>query len=158
MFVCWSPWCHHNGCFTLAGGTCKPAAPIYTLCALSLLTVATCELCGRNQNVSYKCVCARNYLPCKGGCICGFTSLNSKHTSFTLATELGVFTAFMTNPMQSPWRLAILASYPGLLTPAFFTCSTNVGEGLVKQKDVPLLHTSRYVIARDSVLPGLPPR
>jgi len=104
-----------------------------------------------------ECVCARNYLPCKGGCICGFTSLNSKHTSFTLATELSVFTACMNNPMQSPWRLAILASYPGLLAPAFFTCSTNVGEGLVKQKDVPLLHTSRYGIARDSVLPGLPP-
>jgi len=25
-----------------------------------------------------------------------------------------------------------LASYPGLLTPAFVACSTNVGEGLVK--------------------------
>jgi len=25
-----------------------------------------------------------------------------------------------------------LASYPGLLTPAFVTCSTNAGEGLVK--------------------------
>jgi len=108
-----------------------------------------------------------------------------------------------------------VASYPGLLTPAFVACRTNAGEGLVKlshvvwrtwtcggvarssctavkrlseskkrQQDclmlsaqsfygpcfrsvvhsltccfsrkVPLLHTSRYVIPRDSVLPGLP--
>jgi len=27
---------------------------------------------------------------------------------------------------------AMVASYPGLLTPAFITCSTNMGEGLVK--------------------------
>jgi len=26
------------------------------------------------------------------------------------------------------------------------------------RRNVPLLHTSRYVIPRDSVLPGLPPR
>ena len=26
----------------------------------------------------------------------------------------------------------MVASYPGLLTPAFVTCSTNTGEGLVK--------------------------
>ena len=110
-----------------------------------------------------------------------------------------------------------LASYPGLLTPAFVACSTNAGEGLVKLShvvwctwtcgrvvhsfcttvkrlseskkrrqdclmssaqlfygpclqsvahlltccfsgNVPLLHTSRYVIPHDSVLPGLPPR
>jgi len=106
-----------------------------------------------------------------------------------------------------------LASYPGLLTPAFVTCSTNTGEGLVKlitcnnvpghvkewhipsvkqlsepkkrcqdclmlstqsfygsclwlvahsltcgfSRNVPLLHMSRYVNARHSVLPGLPP-
>jgi len=108
-----------------------------------------------------------------------------------------------------------IASYPDLLTPAFVTCSTNAGEGLVKLShvkwhtwtcggvahsfctavkwlseskkrhqdclmlsaqlfygpclrsvshslnccfsgNVPLLHTSRYVIACESVLPGLP--
>jgi len=27
---------------------------------------------------------------------------------------------------------ACVASYPGLLTPAFVACSTNMGEGLVK--------------------------
>jgi len=113
-------------------------------------------------------------------------------------------------------RLSV-ASYPGLLTPMFVACSTNMGEGLVKLSHmvwgtwmcggvahpfcttvkrlseskkrcydclmsstqsfyglclrsvvhsltccfpgyVPLLHTSRYVIPRDSVLPGLPPR
>ena len=33
----------------------------------------------------------------------------------------------------SSWSCTILiAKYPGLLTPAFVTCSTNVGEGLVK--------------------------
>jgi len=111
---------------------------------------------------------------------------------------------------------ALLASYPGLLTPAFVTCSTNAGKGLVNlshvvwrtwmsggvahsfctsvkqlseskkcrqdclmssaqsfcgpclqlivhwliccfSRNVPLLHTSRYVIPHDSVLPGLPP-
>ena len=110
-----------------------------------------------------------------------------------------------------------LASYPGLLAPAFVACNTNAGEGLVKLShvlwrtwtcggvahsfctavkrlsesekrrqdclmlstqsfygpclqsvahsltccfsgNVPLLHTSRYVIPHDSVLPGLPPR
>jgi len=30
----------------------------------------------------------------------------------------------------------ILALYPGLLTPAFVACSTNVGEGLVKLSHV----------------------
>jgi len=30
----------------------------------------------------------------------------------------------------------LLASYPGLLTPAFVACSTNVGEGLVKLSHV----------------------
>ena len=30
----------------------------------------------------------------------------------------------------------IVASYPGLLTPAFVACSTNVGEGLVKLSHV----------------------
>jgi len=31
-----------------------------------------------------------------------------------------------------PGCTIILASYPALLTPAFVTCSTNAGEGLVK--------------------------
>jgi len=30
----------------------------------------------------------------------------------------------------------IVASYPGLLAPAFVACSTNVGEGLVKLSHV----------------------
>ena len=33
---------------------------------------------------------------------------------------------------ESGLRYQSVASYPGLLTPAFVTCSTNVGEGLVK--------------------------
>ena len=100
-----------------------------------------------------------------------------------------------------------IASYPGLLTPAFVACSTNAGEGLVKLshvqwrtwtcggvalsfstavkwlsepkrcqevilqfmlaiivhsltcglfRNVPLLHMSRYVIARDSVYQAFP--
>ena len=35
-----------------------------------------------------------------------------------------------------PMTKQILASYPGLLTPAFVACSTNVGEGLVKLSHV----------------------
>jgi len=38
---------------------------------------------------------------------------------------------------------ATLASYPGLLAPAFITCSTNAGEGLVKQSHV-IWHTWTY--------------
>ena len=33
-------------------------------------------------------------------------------------------------------RITLEASYPGLLTPAFVTCSTNAGEGLVKLSHV----------------------
>ena len=32
-------------------------------------------------------------------------------------------------------KATALASYPGLLTPAFVTCSINMGEGLVKLSD-----------------------
>ena len=32
--------------------------------------------------------------------------------------------------------MALLASFPGLLAPAFVACSTNAGEGLVKLSHV----------------------
>jgi len=34
--------------------------------------------------------------------------------------------------MREEHPTACIASYPGLLTPAFIACSTNAGEGLVK--------------------------
>ena len=34
------------------------------------------------------------------------------------------------------WQWIMVASYPGLLTPAFVACSTNTGEGLVKLSHV----------------------
>jgi len=41
----------------------------------------------------------------------------------------------------SPFRIRArafwVASYPGLLTPVFVACSTNMGEGLVKLSDIP---------------------
>ena len=40
--------------------------------------------------------------------------------------------AWLHTILWSLWCTLILASYPGLLAPAFVACSTNAGEGLVK--------------------------
>ena len=43
---------------------------------------------------------------------------------------------YWASPCSGIHSVAVLASYPGLLTPAFVACSTNAGEGLVKLSHV----------------------
>ena len=64
---------------------------------------------------------------------CTFASCPlSLHNCHLLLNKLKVWPT-----VHSPELTGCLASYPGLLTPAFVACSTNTGEGLVKLSHMP---------------------
>jgi len=52
------------------------------------------------------------------------------HTSKTIRNFLSLYPCKSTSNIER--STSVIASYPGLLTPAFVACSTNVGGGMVK--------------------------
>jgi len=57
-----------------------------------------------------------------------FTKLSIEFAGTVFAVALKI----LDSETNKKSRSVLVASYPGRLIPAFFTCSTNVGEGLVK--------------------------